>query len=235
MGHGCGRWMARPSPSPCRGRHARHPDHPLRPLGQPSPDLPGITLPVESWRPRRSRRPGPLGGPARRPYPSASHQPLADRSPAAPPYDEPLGVGSGRFRLRRCRRPIRSLRGPGKRYVLGATAEGPGPPRGAAAGRISSAAPSTYRLTGSVNPNTVLPRVPECSPNARVSRQRHRGNSGLPRLVGAPRPPWTHRPTVGWVIGPGTGAVGRLPARSRPRPPGHSATPGSRPGQTGPG
>ena len=141
-------------------------------------------------RPRRPRRPGPRAVLLEHVIPKASHQPLTDRSPVAPSSGrDAWSKGSRRFRLRRCRRPIRFVRGQESGMYSGPSRRGLVPQRGRS-GQDQLGSPEyipPHRICGP--PNTVLLRVPGCSPTVLVSRQRHRGISSLPRLVGAPRPP----------------------------------------------
>jgi hypothetical protein len=140
------------------------------------------------------------------------------------------------FRLRRSRRPIRSLQRPGEKHTRGHRG-GAWSPRGAAPGQDQLGGPE-YVPSNSGVCRPATPFSPasgvftQCSCRS-ASIQRHHGIR-LVRLVGAPRPPLAHRPTVGPVIGPETGAVGRRPVRSRPRPRDILRSRGSWPGQTGP-
>jgi hypothetical protein len=161
---------------------------------------------------------------------------VADPTPAGPPPGGAAWRRTRPFRLRRSRRPIRSLQSQG-RNVLGATAEGPDPPEGPHRGRISSVAPSTFLLTpGSVGRNTVLPPASRSVHPMFLSFSKYSAPPwySLGSVGRCPTAPLAHRPTVGPVIGPETGAVGRRPVRSRPRPRDILRSRGSWPGQTGP-
>jgi hypothetical protein len=117
---------------------------------------------------------------------------VADPTPAGPPPGGAAWRRTRPFRLRRSRRPIRSLQRPGKERTR-ATAEGPDPPEGPHRGRISSVAPVVRSFyPGVCRPQHRSPPRPgvftQCSCRS-ASIQRHH-DIRLVRLVGAPRPPW---------------------------------------------
>jgi hypothetical protein len=117
----------------------------------------------------------------------------------------------------------------GKGIRTRAAAEGPGPPRGAAAGRTSSATPSTYLIPRICGPRHRSPPLPgvftKCSCHS-AGVQRHYGISSV-RLVGGPRPPLsapTNRRAGPSALGPSWfGSPGSVPVTApevRPVPPG---------------
>lgn len=129
--------------------------------------------------------------------------------------------------MRDLRRPIRSLRGPGKGYVLGAAAEGPGPPLRGRSAQDQLGDPEHVPATPS---RCWLLRVTDRSPNVLVSTQPDRGISMLGLVGGATAPPGAHRPTNGPAIGP------RIePARLSRFGPGHGPLVRPVPGRSGHG